>query len=419
MADSARHGGVVRKANAVRSADSTTASARSNSSKNTPFISFALLPAFGHVYPVMPLVEATQAAGARVQVAVGRPFNENLPMSTVLGTDVDPAAMSVPDLTREKFPAVVDDMPTRWVPAYFGVMHALPTVTALRRAWRADRPDLVVYDPANPGAAVVADELGIPAVLFSVFHYFPPMLNLPAVTRRALDHPEVAPWEPVADLTYRNPYVDPVPAALQQGPIADYPEVIPIRTVPWENRATDLGAVPSRRSGRPLIYLTLGTVVGTAALLRGLILEAAEVGDVIASTGPGVERSELAGLPGNVILREFVPTRAVMSVADLVVHHGGMGTTLAAAAHGIPQLIVPQVGDQFANAQAVARAGIGQALIGPRADGAVSAALTTLQDDDYTREAARSVARSIAATPGPDRVADLLISRAARGLHGS
>ena len=419
MADRARHGGVVRKANAVSSADSTTVSARSNSPKKFPFISFALLPAFGHVYPVMPLVEATQAAGARVHVAVGRPFNGNLPVPTVLGTDVDPAVTSVRDLTREQFPEVVYDMPARWAPAYFGVTHALPTVAALRRAWRADRPDLVVYDPANPGAAVVADELGIPAVLFSVFHYFPFMLKLPAVTRRALDHPDVAPWESLSELTYRNTYVDPVPAALQEGPIAEYPDVIPIRTIPWENGATELAALPSRGSGRPLIYVTLGTVVGTAELLRELIVEASRIGDVVASTGPSIEHSHLAGLPGNVVVHEFVSTRAIMDVADLVVHHGGMGTTLAAAAYGVPQLIVPQIGDQFANAQAVPRAGIGQALIGPRADGAVSAALATLHADEATREAARSIASSIAATPGPAQVAEVLIARAARDLPGA
>jgi hypothetical protein len=182
-----------RRKDAVCSANPGTASARSGTPRKPPFISFALLPAFGHVYPVMPLAEAARAAGARVQVAVGHPFDGNLPLLTLLGTDVDPTVTSVSDLTRERFPAVADDMRTRWVPAYFGVAHALPAVAALRRAWRADRPDLVVYDPANPGAAVVADELGIPAMLFSVFHYFPPMLDLPAVTRRALEHPDVDP----------------------------------------------------------------------------------------------------------------------------------------------------------------------------------------------------------------------------------
>ena len=396
------------------SANPATAWARSGTPRKPPFISFALLPAFGHVYPVMPLAEAARAAGARVQVAVGHPFDGNLPLPTVPGTDVDPTVTSVSDLTRERFPAVADDMRTRWVPAYFGVAHALPAVAALRRAWRADRPDLVVYDPANPGTEAVADELGIPAVLFSVFHYFPPLLDLPAVTRRALEHPDVDPWEPLAEAPKPRPYIDPVPAALQAGPIADHPDVIPIRTVPWEDPLTEPVALPHRRLARPLVYVTFGTVVGMAGLLREVILEAAQIGDVIASTGATVGRAQLGNLPDNVAVHRFVPARTVMEVADIVVHHGGMGTTLAAAAYGVPQLLLPQIGDQFANAHAVPRARIGQALIGPRADGAVGAALATLHADLDTREAARAVAHSIAGTPGPDHVAEELISRAAR-----
>lgn len=383
----------------------------SGASRKRPFISFALLPAFGHVYPVMPLAEAARAAGARVQVAVGKPFDGNLPLPTVAGTDVDPTRIQVPALTRERFPAVADDMGTRWVPAYFGVMHALPAVAALRRAWRDDRPDLVVYDPANPGAAVVADEWGIPSALFGVFHYFPPILDLPAVTRRALDRPDADPWAPLPRAERPRPYIDPVPAALQVGPVADHPDVIPVRTVPWEDPRTAPARLPHRMPGRPLIYVTLGTVVGTAELLREILLEAARVGDVIASAGPTTDPALLGDLPGNVAVHRFVPTRTVMRAADLVVHHGGMGTTLAAAAHGVPQLVLPQFGDQFANADAVVRAGIGAALVGPRADGAVADALATLRVDVDAKDAARAVASGIAAAPGPDRVAEELMAR--------
>ncbi len=400
-----------RKVDAVRSANPEAASVWSDASRKPPFISFALLPAFGHIYPVMPLAEAVRAAGARVQVAVGKPFDGKLPLPTVSGTDVDPTRVQVPALTRERFPAVADDMGTRWVPAYFGVMHALPAVAALRRAWRDDRPDLVVYDPANPGAAVVADELGIPSALFSVFHYFPPMLDLPAVTRRALDQPDTEPWAPLPQAERPRPYIDPVPAALQFGPIADHPDVIPIRTVPWEDPLTEPVRLPHRTPARPLIYVTLGTVVGTAELLREMLLEAARIGDVIASAGPTTDPALLPELPGNVTVHRFVPTRTVMRAVDAVVHHGGMGTTLAAAAHGVPQLVLPQLGDQFVNADMVARAGIGKALVGPRADGAVADALATLSADVAEKDAARAVARGIAAAPGPDRVAEELMAR--------
>ncbi len=405
-----------REGDAMRRANPETAAVQSPRRANRPFISFALVPAYGHVYPVIPLAEAVRQAGARVQIAVGRPFHDTLPLPTVLGSDLDPITTDVPDLTRARFPTVVDDVPARWVAAFFGVMHALPAVTALRRAWQHDRPDLVVYDPANPGAAVVADELGIPSMLFSVFHYFPPMLELPRVTRRALDEPDVQPWEPLPDGRHPSrPYIDPVPSALQLGPIAEHDDVIPIRTVAWDDPAA-APIVPTRRDReRPLVYVTLGTVVGTPELLRDVIVEAARFGDVIASIGPSVSRARLGDLPGNVSVHRLVQAHTVMATADLVVHHGGMGTTLAAAAHAVPQLLLPQVGDQFANAQAVTRAAIGRALIGAREAGAISAALAALERDRQVRDSADAVARTIAAAPGPAQVARELINRAGHG----
>jgi vancomycin aglycone glucosyltransferase len=48
-----------------------------------------------------------------------------------------------------------------------------------------------------------------------------------------------------------------------------------------------------------------------------------------------------------------------------VVHHGGAGTTLAAARSGTPQVVVPQAGDQLYWAARVAELGIGAAHDGP------------------------------------------------------
>lgn len=47
-----------------------------------------------------------------------------------------------------------------------------------------------------------------------------------------------------------------------------------------------------------------------------------------------------------------------------VIHHGGAGTTFAAAQAGTPQVVVPQVADQFYWAQRVAELGIGAAHAG-------------------------------------------------------
>jgi len=44
---------------------------------------------------------------------------------------------------------------------------------------------------------------------------------------------------------------------------------------------------------------------------------------------------------------------------DLVVHHGGAGTTAAALRAGVPQLIVPHILDQFFHGRRIAELGLG------------------------------------------------------------
>lgn len=380
-------------------------------SSDRPFISFAASPAYGHLFPMLPLADAARRRGARVHVAVGPPFLGSLPFPTVRGSTVDPVATDMRAWTLEHYPAVTEHVPTRWVPTFFGVAHALPAVEALRLAWRADRPDLVVFDTANPGAAVVADELGIPSLTFGVFHYFAPALDLPGVTRRALDDPTTPPWEPLASPPAPRAYIDPVPPALQLGPVATHPaRVVPIRTTPWQDPATGASPLPRRRARRPFAYVTFGTVVSTTEVFRSVVAGTAQVADVVASTGPALDPDVLAAMPDTVTAVPFVPAGRVLAEADVVVHHGGLGTTLAAAARGVPQVVVPQVGDQLANANAVTRAEVGVALPSDPTPDDVAQAVRHVLADASVREAARELATRIRAMPAPDAVAGDLIA---------
>jgi vancomycin aglycone glucosyltransferase len=60
-----------------------------------------------------------------------------------------------------------------------------------------------------------------------------------------------------------------------------------------------------------------------------------------------------------------VNQQALFGRTAAVIHHGGAGTTTTAARAGVPQVIVPQAGDQSYWAQRVAELGIGAAHDGP------------------------------------------------------
>jgi UDP:flavonoid glycosyltransferase YjiC (YdhE family) len=124
---------------------------------------------------------------------------------------------------------------------------------------------------------------------------------------------------------------------------------------------------------------------------------------------------ELGDLPHNVTAQPWVPQADLLPHVDVVVHHGGSGTTLGALAVGAPQLVLPQGADQFANAEAVTVAGAGLRLLADElsADAVAGHVRTLTQRHDH-RDAARVIAEEIARMPSPDEVARRLPDYAKR-----
>jgi vancomycin aglycone glucosyltransferase len=90
-----------------------------------------------------------------------------------------------------------------------------------------------------------------------------------------------------------------------------------------------------------------------------------------------------------------VNQQALFGRVAAVVHHGGAGTTMAAAQAGVPQVVVPQIVDQPYWAGRVADLGVGVAHDGPTLTvEALSAALKTALAPE-TRARARAVASMI------------------------
>lgn len=72
------------------------------------------------------------------------------------------------------------------------------------------------------------------------------------------------------------------------------------------------------------------------------------------------QRDQLpADLPQGVVHIPFHPLGDLLSTARAIVHHGGIGTTAQALAHGIPQWIFPHAYDQFDNGSRIRRLGVG------------------------------------------------------------
>jgi UDP:flavonoid glycosyltransferase YjiC (YdhE family) len=203
-----------------------------------------------------------------------------------------------------------------------------------------------------------------------------------------------------------DPVIDICPESAQSPEFLAGATRLPLRPVGW-NEPGDLPAgVAGRDRSRPLIYLTLGTAMGSVPILREAIAGLAVLdADLLVATGPTVQVDALGDVPANARFHAWVPQAALLPHVDLVVHHGGSGTMLGAFGAGLPQLVLPQGADQFTNADAVLELGVGARLLGGEITaGAVTEHTRRLLTDASVTAAVRRLAAEVADMPSPAEV---------------
>ncbi len=287
------------------------------------------------------------------------------------------------------------------------------TIADLVPLLAALQPDVVVYEPGDVGAGVAAHLAGIPAIGHAISPPMPVAFASAFVGDRLdrlwRDHGVCdAPF----DVITGEAYVDIFPRALRGDRLYTNPVRVPMRPVPF---ADPDAVVPEwlGRTGRPLVYLTLGTVVASDEVLAPVLQGLATLDvDVLLALGSAAG-TRLGRVPSNVRVESFVNQVAVLRHADLVVHHGGSGTMLGALANGVAQLVLPQGADQFINADAVHAAGLGLTLAPAEITPGRVAELGRRAMDEH-RPAVAAIRDEIAAMPAPAAVLDTLAARFTR-----
>jgi UDP:flavonoid glycosyltransferase YjiC (YdhE family) len=211
---------------------------------------------------------------------------------------------------------------------------------------------------------------------------------------------------------FRGIFVDIAPPSFQSEKVPEGVRVAPVRSVSLDAPSTErapewLEQLPDR----PTVYVTLGTVHNDLAIFRLLLEAFADLDcNVIATVGQGNDPAELDPLPDNARVERYISQALVLPHASVVVNHGGSGSTLAALAHGLPILFVPQGADQFENAAQVQALGGGLRILPDELTApAVRAALESLLADASYREQAQKVAAEIAAMPEPSALVPVLV----------
>ncbi len=118
--------------------------------------------------------------------------------------------------------------------------------------------------------------------------------------------------------------------------------------------------------------------------------------NVVATVGRNNDPALLEPVPANTIVERFIRQDEVLPHVAALVSHGGSGSTLAALAHGVPMLMLPQGADQFENALACQEIGAALVLMpGQVSPDSIHSAMTMLLDDPSYAESASRVAAEI------------------------
>ncbi|MEU5697403.1 nucleotide disphospho-sugar-binding domain-containing protein [Streptomyces aurantiacus] len=390
---------------------------------------FTTWAAPGHLFPMIPLAWAFQAAGHEVRIAGPPSCQAAVVRAGLCAVSVgDQAALAAvprpPELAAWGRPArwprgwsahldLLDPDRRRVIRALYEKQCAvaelmLGDLIAFGRWWR---PDLVVHDVLAMAGPVLAAVLKVPAVghgweVGSTLH--PPTGDRDAEPLPA--YREL--FERYADeVTDPVGWVDPCPPSVRP---PDGPPVrrLPVRCVPYNGSGRHPGWLHER--GRPRRVCVTAGVAGAryrdpggpdvlTLTLRSLAATNAEI--VLAPAGP-VDEEEL---PANVRIARDVPFRMLLPTCDLVVHHGGAGTALTAAVLGVPQLVVPPSPICTEIGHGIVRAGAGAML--DRLDSSellLKTATDMLEAPDAYREAAGRVRSETAGLPSPSALADEL-----------
>jgi UDP:flavonoid glycosyltransferase YjiC (YdhE family) len=165
----------------------------------------------------------------------------------------------------------------------------------------------------------------------------------------------------------------------------------------------------------------MGSVPAEAGV-RGLLDVARGLADFpgdVVLTGAGSRDAAMDDLPVNARRGGWLTHDQLMPGCDAVIHHGGSGTILNSALFGLPQLILPQMFDQFENAERVLAAGAARVIeYADRSPQAVRRELDLLLGRPAYRDRATRLRAEIEAMPLPGEVVTqleaLVTSRPAR-----
>lgn len=163
-------------------------------------------------------------------------------------------------------------------------------------------------------------------------------------------------------------------------------------------------STPDKEKRRPLVYISMGTVINDRPDFYGKCIEGlgGQDLDVIISCGNAIDREALGALPDHIQVHPYVDQLEVLSRADVFLTHCGMNSVSESLYMATPLILYPQTSEQQAVARRTVEMGAGILLTDDSAGGIRSAVQDVLNSRSCTAAAADCSAdfRSCSGTAG-------------------
>jgi len=289
----------------------------------------------------------------------------------------------------------------------------LPAARALRDRWC---PDVIMRESCEYASAIAADEARIAQAQVGI-------------SQAAIEWDVLETVSPIID-RFRSgvaraiadaPYLTAFPASFDPSPWPD--------TRRFRRPTAGGGALPDWWPGdrRPLVYVTFGSVIGHLPEATGVFRAALDAVAglpvrVLLTVGWATDIACLGEIPENTHVEPWVAQSDVLAQAEVVLCHGGSGTTFGALAAGVPLVICPLFSDQAANGRVIEHAHSGVVVagrtvapgslrgVGPEDVEPLRAAVAHVLREPVYRHAAQRVAAELSAAPTLDDVVGSLLS---------
>ncbi|WP_437963536.1 glycosyltransferase [Sorangium sp. So ce260] len=386
-----------------------------------------ILPGSGHFHPVVPTARALKAAGHDVSFACPENYREMVESN---GFPLVPVGMRF-EQVRAEHPAFMERLgkmsaspssdltaiDAMFAEMFIGVLARRMTEDLLERA-RTGQPDLIVRDAMEFGGYVAAEALGIPHATISV-GLFTPIERQQQSLGPSIDKLREAfglPADPGLAMLYRYLYLSFVAPSLQGGSGQLPPTACSLHPEIFDQSGTEsLPAWASSLGSRPVIYVTMGTVIGRLTNVFSPILDALrdEPFDVIVTVGRDQDPAALGPQPPNVHIERYIPQTLIFPRCDLVIMHGGFNSMQSSLYHGLPMLCIPLLFDQPINAAICTKLGVAQTLTrGELSPDRIKRAVRELLENPSYGEKASLLQREMQSLPKLDKAVELLESLA-------